>query len=201
MKLPNGFGSVYKFSGKRRRPWAARKTVGWTESTEGKRSNPIYKFIGYYATRAEALTALTEYNKNPYDIDAASVTFSEVYEKWSDRKFQDVSDSNIKGYKVSYRICESLYQMKFSDIKLSHLQATVDNSGKNTPTLKKLKSLFSQLFKYAVIHEIIPKDKDITSYIDISLAGNPNAIDRKPFSKTEIKKVWDYEKTRPASIR
>ena len=98
MKLPNGFGSVYKFSGKRRRPWAARKTVGWTESTEGKRSNPIYKFIGYYATRAEALTALTEYNKNPYDIDAASVTFSEVYEKWSDRKFQDVSDSNIKGH-------------------------------------------------------------------------------------------------------
>ena len=195
MRLPNGFGSVYKFSGKRRKPWAARKTVGWTEPEEGKRSHPIYQFIGYYASRAEALTALTEYNKNPYDIETASITFAEVYDKWSDRKFEEISESNVKGYKASYRICEPLYDMKFSDIKLSHLQAVVDKSGKNAPTLKKLKNLFSQLFDYAVIHEIIPKERDITSYVDIKKAGNPNAIDRSPFSKAEIKKIWEREKT------
>ena len=27
MKLPNGFGSVYKLPGKRRKPWAASKTL------------------------------------------------------------------------------------------------------------------------------------------------------------------------------
>lgn len=27
MKLPNGFGSVYKLPGKRRKPWAASKTT------------------------------------------------------------------------------------------------------------------------------------------------------------------------------
>ena len=29
MRLPNGYGSVIKMSGKRRKPYAARKTAGW----------------------------------------------------------------------------------------------------------------------------------------------------------------------------
>ena len=28
-KLPNGYGSVYKLSGNRRKPWVAAKTFGW----------------------------------------------------------------------------------------------------------------------------------------------------------------------------
>lgn len=30
MRLPNGYGSVTKLSGKRRKPYVARVTVGWT---------------------------------------------------------------------------------------------------------------------------------------------------------------------------
>ena len=29
MKLPNGYGSVVKLSGKRRKPYQVRKTAGW----------------------------------------------------------------------------------------------------------------------------------------------------------------------------
>ena len=29
MKLPNGYGSVVKMSGKRRKPYMVRKTIGW----------------------------------------------------------------------------------------------------------------------------------------------------------------------------
>ena len=90
MRLANGTGSVYKLSGKRRKPWAARKTVGWTWDEEKKKSYQEYQFIGYYATRQEALTALMDYNRNPYDIEAASITFEEVYEKWSESHFPKV---------------------------------------------------------------------------------------------------------------
>lgn len=34
MKLPNGFGTVYKLSGKRRNPYIARKTSGWIVDEE-----------------------------------------------------------------------------------------------------------------------------------------------------------------------
>lgn len=36
MRLPNGYGSVYKLSGNRRNPYAARITIDW-EECDGKR--------------------------------------------------------------------------------------------------------------------------------------------------------------------
>lgn len=194
MKLPNGFGSVYKLSGKRRNPWVARKTVGWTFNEEKKRSYPIYQFVGYYSSRQEALTALVDYNKDPYDLHFDTITFGELYERWSDRHFPTVSHSNVQGYKASYNLCTKIKDMNIHDIKLDHLQNVVDESGKNTPTLKKLKIMFGLIYDYAVKHEIVTSEKrDMVKYVDISKAGNPNAYNRKPFSKKEIQTVWKHQ--------
>ena len=84
--------------------------------------------------------------------------------------------------------------MRFVDIKLDHLQGVVDSSGKNTPTLKTLKILWGLMYDYAVIHEIVSQDKrDMVRYVDISKAGNPNAYNRKPFSKKEISILWKMQ--------
>lgn len=195
MRLPNGMGSVYKLSGNRRKPWAARKTTGWRTVPGKQRAYPVYDFVGYYATRREAMTALVEYNRDPYDLNATKITFAEVYDRWAERKFTEVSDSNVKGYKAAYSICAPLYNLRFVDLKLDHFQKVADESGKNSPTLKKWKSLISQLYEYAVIHEIVPQSKNIAQYIDIKRAGNPNALNRKPFTKKEIKKLWDCKGT------
>ena len=53
MKNPNGYGSVVKLSGNRRKPYAVRKTAGWNE-----KGHPIYINIGYFSTREEGLIAL-----------------------------------------------------------------------------------------------------------------------------------------------
>ena len=194
MKLPNGFGSVYKLSGKRRNPWVARKTAGWTFNEEKKRSYPIYQFVGYYSSRQEALTALVDYNKDPYDLHFDTITFGELYERWSDEHFPKVSDSNVNGYKASYSLCTKIKDMNIHDIKLDHLQKVVDESGKNTPTLKKLKIMFGLVYDYAVKHEVVSGEKrDMVRYVDISKAGNPNAYNRKPFSKKEIQTVWKHQ--------
>ena len=42
MKLPNGYGSVYKLSGNRRKPWAARVTDGWVNDAKTKKSKQKY---------------------------------------------------------------------------------------------------------------------------------------------------------------
>ena len=88
MKLPNGYGSVYKLSGKRRKPWIARKTSGWDIDEASEKTKQKYKTIGYFATRQEALTALANYNENPYDLDTNFMTFADVYEKWSNEYFE-----------------------------------------------------------------------------------------------------------------
>lgn len=198
MKLPNGFGSVYKLSGNRRKPWVARKTTGYTFDKDKKKSLPQYFFLGFYETRKEALTALTEYNKDPYDLRLTTITFAEVFERWSEGYFPKISESNRKGYNASFRICEKIKDMPFVQLKLDHLQKVVNESGKNQPTLKKLKNLFNAMYDYAVIHEIVTPDKrDMVKYVDISQAGNPNAIDRAPFTKKEIKLLWDLKDGNP----
>lgn len=187
MKLPNGEGSVYKLSGKRRKPWRAIKTTGWTVNTETKKPQQQRVTIGYFESRTEALRALMAYNQNPYDIDN-NITFSEVYDRWSERKFKNISESNAKGYNASYKICKSIYNIKFSDLRLSHLQGVVDNSGKNYPTLKKLRILFNQLFDYAVSNGIISKEKHIVEYLDIGEAVRSDKHYR--FTDDEINIMW-----------
>lgn len=192
MKLPNQYGSVYKLSGKRRKPWVARKTVGWKQIPEKQKSYPIYEFIGFYATKTEALQALANYNSDPYDLHFNTITFEEVYDRWSDIHFEKVSASNVNGYKAAFNTCKDLWNMKFQEIKLDHLQKVVDDSGKNTPTLKKIKIMFGLMYDYAVVHEIVSQDKrEMVRYVDISKPGNPNAYDRKPFTKKAIKTLWD----------
>lgn len=190
MKLPNGFGNISKLSGKRRNPWRARKTTGWETDFQTGKVKQIYATIGYYPTRQAALQALSEYNMNPYDIESHNVTFAELYKKWSAKKYEEISISNANGYKASYKICEPLYEIKFNSIKLFHLQQVVDNSGRNYPTLKKLKILFNQLFDYAVQNGIITKDKHIVEYLNIGTEEKSTKHFR--FTSQEIEKLWSW---------
>ncbi len=76
MRLPNGYGSVVKMSGKRRKPYMVSKTIGWhLDETKGRQIQD-FQIIGYAESRTEALRMLAEYNQNPYDVNVAKVTFS-----------------------------------------------------------------------------------------------------------------------------
>lgn len=191
MKNPNGYGSVYKLSGKRRRPYIAQKTRSWEINPETGKARQCYDIIGYYETRKDALEALALYNANPHNLASDHITFSEVYERWANEHFPTISHSNVNCYKAAWNLCSSIAGMRFVDVKLDHLQAVVDGSGKNTPTLRKLKVLFSAMYKWAVIHEIIPKERNLVEYVNIKDAGNPNAYNRQPFSKAEVGRLWD----------
>lgn len=195
MKLPNGFGSVHKLSGNRRNPFVAKKTKGWEINPDTGKVKQTYETVGYYPTRKEALTALAEFNANPYDVNAAKVTFEDIYERWSDEHFPTVSHSNVQGYTAAWNLCGKITKMRFVDVKLDHLQMIVDESGKNYPTLRKLKVLFGLMYKYAIIHEIITKERNMVEYLNIKSAGNPNAYNRKPFSKSEVNRVWKIKDT------
>ena len=152
MRNPNGYGSIFKLSGNRRKPFAVRITKGYTD--EGKQ---IYKYLSYHNTRREAMQALAAYNTTPYNVDENNVTFGELYEKWKERHFKDLSKNSIKGYETSYNHCKSILNLKIKDIKAIHLQNLIDSLGKNHATLKILKSLLNLFFKYAMEMDIIQK--------------------------------------------
>ena len=193
MKLPNGYGSVVKLSGKRRKPFLVRKTVGWHFDKEKDKQVQDILIIGYAETRAEGLQMLADYNKNPYDTKAAKMTFMDVYEEWSKRKFATISRSNMNGYTAAYMTCSMLYHRTFKDLRLADLQTVIDNCGKNYPTMKKIKVLFNQLYDFALKNDIC--NKDYSSFVDIAQYKdrNPNKYDRNKFTKDEIQKIWEQK--------
>ncbi|WP_440451824.1 hypothetical protein [Ruminococcus intestinalis] len=145
------------------------------------RSTPkAYKNINYLFSKKTYTLLLTK----------PKMTFDEVYEEWSKEKFPTVSESNIKGYKASYKTCGILYNRVFKDLKLADLQQVIDTCGKNYPTLKKIKILFNQLYEFALKNDICNKDYstfvEITQYKDL----NPNKHTRTKFTKEEVAKVW-----------
>ena len=179
MKLPNGYGSIVKLSGKRRNPYLVRKTNGWHFDKEKDKQVQDFIFIGYAPTRADGLQMLADYNKNPFDTKAAKMTFDDVYEEWSKRKYPTVSESNVKGYTAAYKTCSILYHKVFKDLKLVDLQTVIDTCGKNYPTLRKIKVLFNQLYDFAIKNDIC--NKDYSTFVDVVQYKdrNPNKYDRK----------------------
>lgn len=182
MRLPNGYGSCYKLKGARRRPWIARKTIGWDD--EGKQ---LYQTIGYFESRQKALTALAAFNENPYSMETATITFAEVYEKWSREKFPKIANSNVLGYRSAFKKSEPLHGMRFVDIRKAHMQPIIDNCDKGWGTKKKIKVLFNQLFKFALENDII--SKDYSRYVTID--PNDTPTNKKPFTREEIKTLWE----------
>lgn len=91
MKAPNGFGSVTRLAGRRRKPFAAVLTV------KGGNAKRVRRYLGYYKTKAEALTALADYHKAPYDLDASRATFADAYAMW----LRGVG-GNVPGYANSF---------------------------------------------------------------------------------------------------
>ena len=71
MRRENGYGSVYKLSGNRRKPWIARVTIEYDEQT-GKQT---YETIGYFKTEVDAEFALNEYlRSNEYGSNVYFIT-------------------------------------------------------------------------------------------------------------------------------
>lgn len=73
MRNPNGYGTVAKLSGQRRRPYIVKKTIGWND-----KGHPIYDIIGYAETREVGNIMLAEYNRDPWDVDRAKITLQQL---------------------------------------------------------------------------------------------------------------------------
>src|SRR5665648_460304 len=130
------------------------------------------------------LQALADYNSNPYDLNASKITFSEIYDKWSEKKFEMLVDSS--GYKSAFNLSKPLHNMRFADIKTDNMQVIIDNSKKGYATRKNIKILYGQLFKYAMERDVVGKDYSRF----VSMGKNDKESTRKPFTQKEIDKLW-----------
>ncbi|MBQ8913910.1 MAG: tyrosine-type recombinase/integrase [Lachnospiraceae bacterium] len=188
MKLPNGYGSVYKLSGKRRKPYIARKTSGWLIDDEQGSAKQKYITIGYFQTKAEAITALANYNENPYDISVNSITFSEVYEKWAQSHFENIVPSAQRTWVSAFNHSKPLHNMRMKDIRANHLEQTIKDADVGQATKQRMKSLYNLMYKYCLKCDIC--DKNYAELCESVKNGKP-VIERIPYTEKEIQALWD----------
>lgn len=172
MRLPNGYGSVYRLSGNRRRPYVVKKSI------DGRQ-----KALGYFETYQAAFEYLVTIN---HCTPTHRVTFSAIYQAWSRRHFPDISTSSRAAYDISYRHLESLHAMPFDAIAYPDLQAAVDAVPAGYCTRKKCRVLLSQLYKYAIKNGIV--DHDLSPFVE--LPKHTVVYKKKPFTARQIGKLW-----------
>lgn len=140
MKRPNGTGTVYKLSGRRKRPWAAAKNK---------------TIIGYYETKTAALEALSRLSGK--DItEKYNMTFADVFDAWKQEHYRDIGPTAIDGYNWAFAVFSPLHNQKFRSLRTADFQNVLDqHMHKSHATVAKFKQLITQMSQWAMREEII----------------------------------------------
>lgn len=182
MRNPNGYGSVYKLSGKRRRPFIACITSGWGVDGEQRRT-----IIGYYETRKDAMIGLMEYWKGGVR-QRSSMTLEMVYNEWSNVKFDNISASTIGQYKAAFQKLNPLWRARFVDLRTAHFQKVINDNQKlfKKGTLEKIKLLAGLLYEYAIQNDMVTKN--YAKYIELPKEDKHEKV---IFNDLEIHRLWE----------
>ena len=108
----------------------------------------IKKYLGTFQTRQEALNAPANYNQSPFDFDLRKLTFAEVCDLWCKQKFRGEPIKLV--YVAAYKNLAPLHDMTFSALRKHHIQAVIDICPLSVQAKSHMKSVCSQMFKYAI---------------------------------------------------
>ena len=190
MRHQNGFGSIIKLSGNRRKPYAVRITTAW------KGNKQIRKYLGYYSSEAEALMALAEYHKNGFDVDLSKLTLKEVFDLWlKDRERRNASVASMRMYNMAYSRLGKFGNVPIKNIKTAHLQNWFDEIDLKPGSLGKVKSTVGMVFEYAAQNDIVTKNYAKFLQVDGKIEKTG-----KVYTEDEIETLWKYTKNEQARI-
>lgn len=178
MRKPNGYGSIKKLSGNRRRPFV------FVISVEGKQ-----KPVQYFTTQVEAEIFQADYNKLHFhrSLPAHQITLAELYHRWLPAHTANTnpSQSTLDSYTNSFKHLVPLHYEPIQNLKYADYQKILDSmrkSGLSYSSCKKVRSLISLLEKYAVKIELINK-----CYAPLLSIGKNKAVrPHHPFSRQKI---------------
>lgn len=183
MRNPNGYGSVAKLSGNRRRPYIVKKVAGWKENGQ-----PIYNIIGYADTREAGNIMLAEYNRDPWNVDQAKITLQQLFDLWKEKKGSKLGKANLTSLCAAFKHCSTLTDRPYKQIKSFQMQDTIDSCGRGYSTQGAIKNLWGHLDRFALELDIINR-----CYSDLLTSAPVPDTSRQRFSDDEIARLWVHQ--------
>lgn len=188
MRREKGKGTVSKMSGNRNMPYMVRVRDGTRKNEKTGKKEACYKIIGYTKTKKEGIIMLNKYITEGKFY--SGMTFEMVYQEFRKFKFPTISDSFQNAHENAYKICKPLHHEIFANIDLAMLQELIDYSGKNYPTLRKVKLLLTQMYDYAIKNDLCLKNYAKGISIRQYTAKRIPSYKREKISKKDIKIFW-----------
>ena len=173
MRLPNGYGSVSKLSGRRRRPYMIRDGNGVV--------------MGYAKTREEGLEILATVNRDPEKYKRSQALFKDVFDLLLKYGCNGLVDKTVNNFRSQYKKCSMLYDKKYSELRLVDFLKVIEDSGGGLGAKRNLRNFFRKMDSVAYQFDIT--DKEYTS----GIPTYPQSVETKrtPFSEDEIKILWN----------
>lgn len=193
----NGLGTVYKLpNGK----YVAEKTVGWIAdpippgSPPGtkphKRRVKVTRQFERKKDAMEAVQNLTAADHHPRNGTATQrkgprVSLKELYDQWEPT--HDRSRSTINCYRSGFKVFESLWWVPMEELDVDDLQDCLDEAEVGKRTKENARAALGLVYKYGIPRNVIPKDRNLASYLKINADG---AVSGKTgFSREELEKI------------
>ena len=184
MRRPNGSGHITKLAGNRRKPYAIRKIVGWSD-----RKTPQYQYISYHKTKREAEKALDKYMEDPYTL--SKYTLKDIYEEWYALREQDKAENTLINYRSSWNHLKPLHDKKITLIDRFELQKFFDGLNLTEYAMKRALNLLKALFDYGAKRGILPlKALNYHKAIDIQPKKETRENPHSVLSEEEIEYLW-----------
>lgn len=179
MRRGNSTGTIYKLSGKRRKPWVARMTVGFDGT--GKQ---VRKTIGTFTTKRDAQIAL----EAAYTAEKprTTMTLKQAWTEWADQ-FSG-AEATLSSYKSAYKNIIKIENMEINDLSLDILQPIVD--GLTNGTGKIVKNVLHNIIEYAFSRDCCEASR-LTMLRFIKLPPKPVKKARDIFTDTEIMELFE----------
>lgn len=173
-----------------------RVTDHW--ELDGEKSKQVYRNIGYFATRKEAMQALADYNagKPVITVDKPVNRFGQVFEDWLEQYSKDLKPNTIKNHRTGYNPLRPLENRDISKITLKEIELVLADSRKSVAVLKNSKTVLSNMYKYAYAHGMVTVDQvSAISYLEVSKIATTDIKERPHdiFSTEEIEALWSHQ--------
>lgn len=184
MRRANGSGHITKLAGNRRKPFAIRKIVGWTE-----KGTPQYKYISYHKTKREAERALNKYNEDPYDLNRK--TLAELYDEWIKIQEREKAPGTLRIYRIRYDHLKPLHNIKIADLDAFTLEKHYETLNISKASLDDVNILVGLLLKYAVKRRYLPLNAlGITKAINMPIKEERHFRPHSVISNEDIQRLW-----------
>jgi len=195
-RMPNGYGSIIKLSGKRRKPYAVRITTGYVlkGTDEHPRAVQQYRYLEYFEKRTDAVRYLSDYNAGIRVREHTAIvdmpTFKEVYNMAMDerRAARNGLSANLeRSYHAAFNRLSPIHDVRVCNLRYNDVQPVINQSrDMSKSTVSNMIIVCRMVAAYAQKCEYASTD------FSAHLSGN--YTDSKeihhPFTHDEIMRLW-----------